>query len=162
MLKLNLKVFEKMIKVCNHSNFVLTSSSNLQSQCKKHNRQLIQPNSAVDEKRQLMIQPHIPPKKTLSKSGDHISFSSRTHRVPKLPASELKAMEKGRPWDPWAVEYVPQRSGKNVKGSASDTKYRNATVSYKTKLKKNFLKKIFGYLARCEFLLKLGWWFWIL
>ena len=120
-----------MIKVCNHSNFVLTSSSNLQSQCKKHNRQLIQPNSAVDEKRQLMIQPHIPPKKTLSKSGDHISFSSRTHRVPKLPASELKAMEKGRPWDPWAVEYVPQRSGKNVKGSASDTKYRNATVEEK-------------------------------
>ena len=30
------------------------------------------------------------------------------------------------------------------------------------KLKKNFLKKNFGYLARCEFWLKLGWWFLIL
>ena len=28
-------------------------------------------------------------------------------------------------------------------------------------LKKNLANKIFGYLARCKFWLKLGWWFWI-
>ena len=30
-----------------------------------------------------------------------------------------------------------------------------------TQLKNNFLKKIFGYLATCEFWLRLGWRFWI-
>jgi len=34
---------------------------------------------------------------------------------------------------------------------------RQAWVGMRVELKKNFLKKIFGYLARCEFWLKLGW-----
>ena len=40
----------------------------------------------------------------------------------------------------------------------SATVYKTIYKSWSDgKLKKNFLKKIFGYLARCEFWLKLGW-----
>ena len=38
----------------------------------------------------------------------------------------------------------------------------NHDENFEEQFKKNFLKKIFGYVARCEFLLKLGLRFWIL
>ena len=59
----------------------------------------------------------------------------------------------------WSAE-VPFQSCDLVAGTPKHGANPLSNVSHE--LKKNLANKIFGYLARCEFWLKLGWRFWIL